>query len=372
MHITLIISSLDSGGSERALSELANYWASQHHQISLITLASPNSQPFYPLDPKINLVQINQFSVEFSIIKRLKNIFNRIFCLRKTIKSLNPDVIVSFVDIMNITVIIATIGLNMPVIVSERTHPGYYQLPILYKKLRQFFYPKATIVIIQTQSAASYFKNLNNILIIPNVVPKPTLVKQNIAASLAKQIVSVGRLCFSKGFDTLIHAFYKLSINYPDLTLTIYGEGAERINLENLIASLDLQNRVQLPGAIKNIQEALIQADFFIFPSHYEGFPNALCEAMAIGLPVVASNCSGNVDIVEDHANGRLFPVGDVDALIKIMQELIGDFEQCEKLSINARKISEQFSEARIYSMWEEVINSVTKNVYSTESTKSF
>ena len=363
MHLTLIISSLDSGGSERALSELANYWASQHHQISLITLDSPNSQPFYPLDPKINLVQINQFSVEFSIIGRLKNIFNRIFCLRKTIKRLNPDVIVSFVDVMNITVIIATIGLNIPVIVSERTHPGYHRLPILYKKLRQFFYPKATIVITQTQSAASYFKNLNNIFIIPNTVLKPTLVKQNIVVASPKQIVSVGRLCFSKGFDTLINAFYKLSINYSDLTLTIYGEGAERVNLENLIASLNLQNKVQLPGAIKNIQEALIQADLFIFPSHYEGFPNALCEAMAIGLPVIASNCSGNIDIVKDNVNGRLFPVGDVEALSKIMQELIDDLEQRKKLSLNARKISEEFSEERIYEMWEQAIDGAVNGV---------
>jgi glycosyltransferase involved in cell wall biosynthesis len=356
MHLTLIISSLDSGGSERNLSELANYLVSKNHQVSLVTLASPEYKPFYYLDPKVNLIQLNQSRPEFSIIRRLKNIFNRIFCLRKTIKSLKPDVILSFVDVINIMVIIATIGLNIPVIVSERTHPRYYRLPILYKKLRQFFYPKATIVIIQTQSAANYFKNLNNLFIIPNAVPKPTLVKQNIAASLPKQIVSVGRLCFSKGFDTLVYAFYKLSINYPDLTLTIYGEGSERKNLEALITSLNLQNKVYLPGAIKNIQEALIKADLFIFPSHYEGFPNALCEAMAVGLPVIASNCSGNVDIIRDGIDGRLFPIGDINALTKIALELLSDPKQCKELAENAKQVCDRFHPDRIFALWDQVV----------------
>ena len=359
MHMTLVISSLNSGGAERVLSELANYWVSKNYNVSLVTLASSQSHPFYPLDLKINLIQLDQNYHENSTLKRFSNILKRIFCLRATIKELHPDVIISFIDITNITTLIATIGLKIPVIVSERTNPADHSFPKFYQKLRQVFYYKAAFVVVQTEKAANYFKDLKNIKIIPNSVPKPNNTKQFSAKPIVKKIISVGRLCPFKGFDTLIHACPNILNNEPYPTLTIYGEGKEHQNLLILINSLGLQDKIYLPGVIQNIQEVLVDADLFIFPSRYEGFPNALCEAMAVGLPVIASNCSGNLAIIEDRVNGRIFPVGDVDSLSKIMQELINDTEQCKLLSLNARKITDQFSPTKVYGMWEEIVNSV-------------
>jgi len=357
MHLTLIISSLGSGGSERVLSDLSNHWSSQNHKISLITLSPPNSQPFYPLDPTINLIQLNQSSLEFSFIKRFKNILKRVSCLRKTIKNLNPDIIISFVDVMNITTLLASFWLKIPVIVSERIDPNFHEIAKFYKWLRLKFYPFASKLIVQTNSAAEYFPQdfKKFITIIPNQVVKSEFQK-NIYSEKITNIIAVGRLVQQKDHETLINAFYKLSINYPDLTLTIYGEGAERKNLENLITSLNLQNNIYLPGAIKNIQEALIKADLFIFPSHYEGFPNALCEAMAVGLPVIASNCSGNVDIIRDGIDGRLFPIGDINALTKIALELLSDPKQCKELAENAKQVCERFHPDRIFALWDQVV----------------
>ena len=361
MHLTLIISSLNSGGAQCVLSNLANHWCSQGHQISLITLDPPEFQPFYFLDSRISIIHLNKNGSGVSSMKRLKAIVDRFFALRKKIQGLMPNVIISFVDIMNVTTLISTLGLKIPIIVAERTHPKYYKLPILYQRLRLLFYPKAARVIVQTESAGHYFKNLKNIYVIPNAVPQPNILKKN-TTSFPSHIISIGRLCPFKGFKTLIQAFSNLSQHYPKLTLTIYGEGQERENLENLIVSLNLRDKVYLPGAIKNVQEALIKADLFIFPSHYEGFPNALCEAMAVGLPVIASNCSGNIDIIREGVDGRLFPIGDIESLTKIALELLKDAEQRRYLSENALKIRNRFNPKHVFDLWDEIIDKATKN----------
>ncbi len=355
MHLTLIISSLNSGGAQRVLSNLANHWSSQGHEISLITLDNSQSLPFYPLDSNIRLFQLNKNNSESSRIKRLFSLGDRFFSLRQKITKLKPDVIISFVDIMNITTLISTLGLKIPVIVCERTHPQYYKILPLYQNLRRLLYPKAKQVIVQTKSVAHYFRNLKNISIIPNAISSPSITKKDVE-SAPKHIVSVGRLCPFKGFDTLIYAFSNLHQYHPKLMLTIYGEGQERENLEKLIISLNLEDKVFLPGTIKNIQEALITSDLFIFPSHYEGFPNALCEAMAVGLPVIASNCSGNIDIVQDGIDGRLFPVGDTEALTQLTIDLLKDPNQRMKLAQNAKKICDRFHPDRVFDLWDQAI----------------
>lgn len=368
MRLTLIISSLNSGGAERVLSELANHWASQGHQILFVTFAETGSLPFYYLDPKINLIQLGviQFTT-LSLLARLKNTCKRIFLLRKTIQKLNPDVVISFVDVTNITALIATIGLKIPVLVSERTHPAYHQLPKFYQKLRQIFYPKATSVIVQTNSAAAYFNanRFQNVKIIPNAVVRPIQLNiANTSSSVVKNIISIGRLHSVKNFATLIQVFSRLLKVHPHLTLTIYGEGVERLNLEHLIHSLGLQDKVLLPGAIQNIQSALGNADLFIFPSRYEGFPNALCEAMAVGLPVIASDCAGNIDVVRDGIDGRLFPVGDIQTLTQITLELLESGLQRQCLVEHAKEICDRFEPDRIFKLWDHVIADAARLYY--------
>lgn len=382
MHIILIISSLNSGGAERVLSDLANHLITKQFQITIVIFAAPQTPIFYKLSPQINIIQINQlqnlnnknsfifwynkFNFLFYLI-RLKNILKRIIALRRTIRYLTPDLIISFVDITNITTIIATLGLKIPLIVSERTNPFYHQIPSLYQKLRKWLYLRANYIVMQTDAAALYFKDIlpisnttthanTKLIVIPNMVSKPACIKQAVPQNV-KHIVSVGRLCPFKGFDTLICAFAKIINYFPNLTLTIYGEGDERSNLENLITDLNLQRKVFLPGVSQQISEMLFYSDLFVFPSHYEGFPNALAEAMAVGLPVIASDCSGNTDLVVDRVNGCLFPIGNVDVLVTVMQELIGNVDLRSKLSLAARKIVEQFSEDRIYAKWQEIID---------------
>lgn len=366
MHLALVISSLQTGGAERVLSELANAWCAQGYQISLITLSREDERSLYTLDSRVKLFPLNQSSLqETSLLQRLKNIVRRIFVLRMTLKSVKPDAIISFIDVMNITTLLASRFLKIPVIVSERTHPAYYKLPYPYKILRRLMYPYADKVISQTNSASNYFSalSLSKKAVIPNSVSIPVRQKkQDDILKPVHHIVSVGRLCPNKGFQILIRAFSKVLGRNPNLKLTIYGEGEMRTNLEELIQELNLVNTVFLPGTIPDIQSALMSADLFVFPSYYEGFPNAVCEALAMGLPVIASNCSGTIDIIQDGVEGRLFPVGDVDALADVIQELLADAPARVKLSEKAQHVIERFSQPSVMKCWDDVLMQVTNH----------
>ena len=358
MNITLVISSLNGGGAEKVLSDLANYWSQMGHNVSFVTFSSQSSVPFYKLNSRIKIIQLNLLSKKRTVnIVKIFQILKRIYFLRKIFYELKPDIIVSFIDVMNVLTLSSVIGLNIPVIVSERSHPKYHNIPGFYGILRKLLYPKAAAVVVQTKSVLSYFSNLNNIKIIPNSI---SIFEENINEINEKvvKIISVGNLYFYKGFDTLIYAFSELIKEHPHLHLTIYGEGNERSNLENLIIKLGVKNYVHLAGTTKEIMKYLMGADLFIFPSRYEGFPNALCEALSVGLPVIASNCSGNIDIIEDGINGFLFPVGDINQLVFKTNELILDYNKRKNFSNNAKLISSKLNPEKIFTLWDQVLYS--------------
>lgn len=356
MRLTLVISSLSSGGAEKVLSGLANHWAGQGHGVTLLTFSGASEVPFYPLNSDIHLKPLGiMLPQKASGLVRLGYILKRLMKLRQALRQSKADVIVSFVDITNLTTLLASLGLGARVVVSERTHPGHHHIPLLYQWLRFVLYRIASKVIVQTQSAAAYFKRIQT-LIIPNAVA-PALTTATLRKEV-RHIVSVGRLCSSKGFGDLIQAFAKVvEEHHLRIELTIYGEGDDRERLEALIQSLHLDHQVHLPGQVSNIVAKLADADLFVFPSHYEGFPNALCESMSVGLPVIASACSGNVDIVRDRVDGLLFPVGNVSMLSSLMLHLINDVTARKGLSKHAMMITHRFDQKSILLMWDDIIN---------------
>ncbi len=369
-RIAMFIMSLQPGGAERAMVNLANYWAKKGHNVTLVTLASPLEKPFYSISKNVKLLQLSSIVQQPSLHKKglqhwlIKQTWGRrliklqaILRLRHTIKQLKPDVVISFIDLMNIVILVATKGLKIPVIVSERIDPNHHHIFILLQKLRNFTYPWASKIIVQTKSARNYFSNTldNKLKIIPNAVAVSTKTASN-NKDIPKHIVTVGRLNPQKDQVTLIRAFAAVAEKHPDLKLTIYGEGRERPRLEQLIQTLGLEQKIKLPGVTPNIKTAILNADLFVFPSKYEGFPNALGEAMSVGLPVIATNCSGNSDLIRDGIDGKLFPVGDVQALTNLILELCEDPKQLRSLGQRAKEVTERFSEEKIYGMWDNLI----------------
>jgi glycosyltransferase involved in cell wall biosynthesis len=167
----------------------------------------------------------------------------------------------------------------------------------------------------------------------------------------------MGRLGKEKGFDLLIRAFAAIAGEHPRWDVTIFGEGPERGALAGEIERSGVAGRVSLPGRTTDTEGVLRGADLFVLPSRYEGFPNALCEAMACGLPVVAFDCrSGPATIVRDGVDGVLVPAENVDALSAAMARLIADPEGRRRMGARAAEVSDRFSVERIASLWGRIL----------------
>jgi glycosyltransferase involved in cell wall biosynthesis len=181
----------------------------------------------------------------------------------------------------------------------------------------------------------------DHVWFIPNSVKPPTARATPFARGEGQpvKIVAAGRLHSKKGFDVLIQAMGKLRSWDFDVTCEIAGEGDERGDLEALIRQLDLDPCVKLTGWTDDVAGFLATGDLFAFPSHQEGFPLTLLEAMSVGLPVVATEIDGPDEILEDGVNGRLVPDDDPDRLAEALGELIGDREAARRYGEAARQL---------------------------------
>lgn len=366
MRCTLIIHSLNSGGAERVISNMANYWAAKGWEINLLTFDDNSKKTFYDLDPKISHIPLGIAGYSPNPIMGIWNNLTRIQSLRTVIIKSKPNVVISFMNQTNEIVLLATRWLNVPVVVSERNDPASQTTGKIWEQLRQWTYPLADRIVVQTKRAGDYFssKLQKRICVIPNPVLLPP-DEQEISDKLSsgkRSLIAMGRLVPQKGFDMLLEAMAKLKDRYPEWTLTILGEGELRSQLESLRNELGLGDRVHLLGRVKNPHVFLKQADIFIMSSRFEGFPNALCEAMACGLPVISTDCpNGPREIIRDGVDGILVPNEDVSALAAAMERLMYDEKERQSLADRATEVTERFGLEKVMLMWESLITEVIK-----------
>ncbi len=316
--------------------------------------------PFYSLSSDIRLLSLNALRKSKNHIVGLGNNIRRILALRKALKLTHPEIVISFLTRTNVRVLLASLGLNTPIIISERSDPFLARPGRWWELLARGTYPMATRITVFTGHAATYFPSSlrKKLRIIPNPVAPSKY--QAIPQNGAFRLVAVGRLEYVKGFDILLNAFALVRQKFPTATLTIWGEGSERQELESLRAALGLSEQVQFPGITKDVSQALAEADLFIQASRWEGFGNALCEAMAVGLPVISTNCSGPQEIIRNGVDGQLVPVGNVEALAHSMVDLLSNFSQRQTLAKNALEITKRFALPDIMKQWEELVEEAT------------
>ncbi|MEL6441899.1 MAG: glycosyltransferase family 4 protein, partial [Cyanobacteria bacterium J06621_8] len=292
MKITLIIHGLSSGGAERVMSVLANYWAAKGWQINILTFV--DEAPFYRLDSKINYIPLGIAKNSTNLATAIINNWQSIQKLRRAITKSDPNLVISFMTNVNVTTLLATRGLNIPVVISERNDPNKLPASKVWISLRSLTYGLASAIVVQTNRAFNYFRPQlqSKMAIIANpVIIQTEPSSYNPESSNQLSIVAMGRLEHQKGFDLLLEAFAHLKDDYPEWTLSILGEGTLREELESQRSRLKLGDRVYFPGRVENPAQLLKQADIFVMSSRFEGFPNALCEAMACGLPVISTDC---------------------------------------------------------------------------------
>jgi GalNAc-alpha-(1->4)-GalNAc-alpha-(1->3)-diNAcBac-PP-undecaprenol alpha-1,4-N-acetyl-D-galactosaminyltransferase len=253
----------------------------------------------------------------------------------------------------------------VPVVVNEQIHPAMFPVGRFWEWMRRLTYPWAHQVVAVTERALQYFS--------PDVqakgctIPNPALavpLNQSTDQASARRLptkhslIAVGRLHPQKGFDLLLPAFARLQARYPDWSLTILGEGHLRSELEALRDQLQLTDRVHFMGAVPDPQTFLQQADIFVMSSRFEGFPNALCEAMACGLPVISTDClSGPREIIRNGVDGLLIPTEDETALATAMERLMQNTEERQRLAARALDVTERFSLEKVMDMWEAALD---------------
>ncbi len=340
MKIVLVIPTLKQGGAERVMSELANKFEKRGNEVTMALWIG--GEQFYHLNRNIKIIDFK--SAHDSKIDKIKGLVNTVFSLRRTFKEKQPDAVISFLTKSNIISLLSASFLDTKIYISERGSPERWDKahPWITIKLRDLTYGKAAGFIAQTKDAKKAAESKFGIKKC-RVIPNPIKSQKIVQTEKEKIILNVGRLHEGKGQDLLIDMFAKLDA--PDWRLIILGEGPYRETLEKMIQALGLKDRVEVPGAMKNIDYWLSRASIFAFPSLHEGFPNALAEAMAAGVPSVSFDCTtGPADLIEDGENGFLVPLNDIDLFTKRLQQLINDEKLKDKFSNEAKKVNEIYS----------------------------
>ena len=357
--IVFHLNCLEQGGAERVVTNLANRFAKEGYQVIIATEWYGENE--FQVDPKVRRVHVGLHEGDEKKHHMIQFLL-RVKYLKEFLKEEKPDILIPFARKALYRGLTAAYFMKIPVLISIRTDPaGHYeersdkiQIPLLF--------PRADGCVFQTGGAREFFapRLQDNSRIILNPihdkyigVPKPE--------KRTKTVVQSGRLVDFKNQPMLIRAFIKVHEKHPEYDLKIYGgdsfDGTKEI-LETLIRENDAQEYIHLMGASDTLEKDLADAALFAFTSDWEGLPNALMEAMALGLPIVATDCpcGGPRTIMTDEVDGLLIPIKDEQALTDGINRLIEDRELAERLGAQARKIADRANGQAVFEQWRDYI----------------
>lgn len=355
MKILFYINTLDKGGAERAISNTASYFA--EHGWDVILLTSFRVENEYSYSDKISRISIEEEQIIQSMLKRN---LSRIKAIRQICRTEQVDVVVSFMREPNFRVLLATIGLRTKTVVSVRVDPNYEYQGFIGKMVGKLLLPYADGAVFQTEEAKAWFaKRLQRrAAVIYNVVDSKFFDTEYIGGN---DIVSIGRISPQKNQTLLVQAFKMVHDRLPKERLLIYGRTEQDVGLEQLIEQLKLTDCVLLLGQHNNIPEILSGAKLFVLSSNYEGMPNALMEAMAVGVPSISTDCpsGGPRELFGEELAAMLTPVGDADVLADKIIELLSDEEKRLDVGRKMRERAEAFRSDKIGQEWVNYINGI-------------
>lgn len=357
--ILFYIDHRNRGGAQRVMVELANYFSALSDYKVVFATQIESSEKAFLLEERVKEIVLKDDSNCNFITKQM----NRVKKLDRLCKEEKPDVIISFLIITNIISLLVGNKLDIPVLISVRNDPTHDHSRLLHCLMR-ITYPKAAGWVFQTQMAKDYFEKWVNgeSAVIVNPLSKDVLQEiqcGKITGENNNSIIAVGRLDCQKRHDLLIKAYYNACGTSSDTKLVIYGEGPLRQNLESMIESLGLQDKVFLPGVETNIVEKIRSAKMFVMSSDYEGMPNALLEAMAIGLPVVSTDCpcGGPRELIVNEHSGLLTKVGDEIMLSEKISYLLNNEDISKNLAENATYVRGKCDIQEIGKQWKVIID---------------
>lgn len=356
------LTSLEQGGAERVVSNLSNRLAKDGYEIVVTTQQTGENE--FELDSKVKRVHVGLQEGDQNR-GRISKAVRRIFYLRKAIKREKPDIVISFLKKPNYRTLMANLGTKIPTVIAIRIDPKAEYSGRVDKILIPLLYPFASGAVFQTDEQKEFFPKYlqDKAVVILNPVHNKYITAQA-PSQKEKTIVQSGRLVGFKNQKMLLKAFLKVHEKHPDYQLKIYGPEAlddTKKQLEQFIEEHQAGAFMKLMGGSNELEKVLPQAEIYAFSSDYEGLPNALIEAMALGMPVVATDCpcGGPRTLITHEYNGLLIPVNDEVAMAENICRLIEDKELAEKLGANARKIADHVNEEAIIEQWKQYIDKV-------------
>jgi N-acetylgalactosamine-N,N'-diacetylbacillosaminyl-diphospho-undecaprenol 4-alpha-N-acetylgalactosaminyltransferase len=327
-----VINSLDAGGAQRIMCTLLRHSDAERAEFDM-TLVVLDDEPAVNAPP--DWVKVRQLDCKLSARRA-------VFFVRRVFAELRPDVTLSFLTRSNLANVVNA-G-SAACVISERAYPSEHfkrgAQGVVMRTVVRAAYPRADRVIVPSDGVGDDLRENFNVaasklISIPNPVDVEAIAalsSEPLAAPVeGSYILAAGRLVKMKGFDALIRAYAASGITQK---LVIAGEGPDRDMLTSLAHECGVAGRVTLPGFAENPYPWMRGADFFVLSSHSEGFPNAMVEAMALGTPVVATNCpSGPAQILAEAPrstitgvtrarHGMLAPVGDVEGMAQALRAM--------------------------------------------------
>jgi len=341
-----VIRSLTGGGAERVVSILASGLAKRGYEVHLVIYGSSNSD--YELNSKVILHVLGKNNCQNMIKQKL----SRVYYIREIINEIQPDIIIPFLGGIVDATFLASRFKKCRFISTIRNNPEVQPANKIYRYWRNYINFRSNAVFVQNKIQKEYyFKFMHKkIFVLPNPISKFFFDNKKSGNNQIKNIVSVGRLTEQKNHLMLFKAFSEVIKKYPYLKLRIYGEGKLKEFLEQKINEMSLTGNVFLCGRVNNIFPELQKADLFVMSSDYEGMPNALMEAIAMGIPCISTDCpTGPADLIIDKETGYLVPVGEYGLLSNAIMDAVKNPKYANEMAIKAREnLKNKFSEEKI------------------------
>ena len=364
--IAFHLNCLERGGAERVVTNLANRFAEEGYEVYVtVEWIGPDE---FRLDPRVHHVVVG-LKPEDEAKGRWTKFCLRIKYLRDFMKRENPDVVCAFMHRPNFRALTAGLGLRVPVVISIRNDPKADYSSKTDRLQIRWLFPHAAGCVYQTPDQREFFAPYlqeNSRVILNPVNDRYTRRPDPDYAQQEKVVVQSSRLVDFKNQAMLLRAFARVHKTHPDWSLIIYGGDAgdgTKEKLEQIIAERGASAWITLAGSTDRLDELIPKASIYALPSNYEGMPNALMEAMAMGMPCVATDCPAGAPrmLIQDGVNGLLVPVGDEDAMAAALTRLIEDPVLRIRLGREARHIRDIAGTDVVAAQWRDYLEEVIR-----------
>lgn len=350
IRVAFVLAGIGAGGAERVIALLSALVIERGWEATVISFDRPDNAAYHDFHARVRFIFLADAVNDRKLPAPLRMV-SRLFALRKVLIKGRFQLVVSFLTKINALTLLASTGLGVPVIVSERNNPLRQRASPVWRLLLALLYRRAAAIVMQTDRSRKCLPPAQRAR--AHVIANPVALPAAIPGPVEHRITAVGRLTEQKGFDLLIDAFAKVAPFHPDWTLVIWGDGPLRDMLQRRSINHGLAHRIVLPGVSQGHGAWINPGQIFVLCSRYEGFPNALAEAMAAGMAPVAFDCEfGPAEMMDHGKSGLLVPAENVDALADCLHPLMGSPALRTSLASGASSSAYRFELCHVGGQW--------------------